>query len=566
MRLFTYLFICVAVAVPSVVFSQSASYELTTDVNSDGSITVYWETDSPDITDHWIGLYRTNTINSSYLRWQYTGQKSGSLNFNITKPGDYEFRYFSNNIYNLVAKSEVFSIENTDDQTDPEDDTEDENEDENGEEDEDEDEDDPSDSSKYELTVNKSTVRTGEKITVSWNETSTSRDWIGLYKTNSTANRYLQWIYVGTNDSLDFTITQPGTYEFRQYINNSYTKVATSEEITVTSSEEDPTNPNDDDTNDLGYSLTPNKTEYARGDVARVTWSVPSGKSFFLNWIGLYRPGASDQQYLDFEYVDFLSYTETFELDTDGTFEFRFFANNSYDKVATSQKIVVDNDSSSTCNLNTSNITNFPTKTGPIIAFGDSVTFGVGASNGEDYVSELEDRLDVDIMNKGVPGDTTLDALSRLDRDVLRHDPSAVIVFLGGNDEIRRLYETLSDSLAERNLQDDLDNLANDIGYDWMNVPLIPRSETFANLETIIDRIQDTGAVTIVVGFDTVIYDSRIDDNYRQIALDTGSFYVSDIYDDIFGRSRFMSDLVHPNDAGYDIVADRIQPAVACVI
>jgi lysophospholipase L1-like esterase len=141
-----------------------------------------------------------------------------------------------------------------------------------------------------------------------------------------------------------------------------------------------------------------------------------------------------------------------------------------------------------------------------------------------------------------------------------------VIVFLCGNDEIRRFYAQLSDTLAGRNLQDDLDDLATDVGYNWMDVPLIPRQETFDNIETIIDRIQATGAATIVVGFDTAIYDSRIDDNYRQIAQDTDSFFVADIYDNIFGRPRFMSDLVHPNDAGYDIVADRIQPAVACVI
>jgi lysophospholipase L1-like esterase len=280
----------------------------------------------------------------------------------------------------------------------------------------------------------------------------------------------------------------------------------------------------------------------------------------------MYRPGDTDRQYIKYEYVDVLSRTETFRLDNDGTYEFRFFTNNTYKKVATSDRITVSNDDTASCTLDTTNIANLPTNNGPIIAFGDSITFGIGASNGEDYVSELEDRLGVNIINAGVSGDTTRDALERLEDDVLDRNPSAVIIFLGGNDEIRRFYAQLSDTLAGRNLQDELDELADDLGYDWMGVPLIPRQETFDNIETIIERIQDTGAATIVVGFDAAIYDSRIDDNYRQIARETDSFFVADIYDGIFGRPRFMSDLVHPNNAGYDIVADRIQPAVACVI
>ena len=550
MKLFTNLCICVAFMLPSMVFTQSASYELSTDSTTydlGETVTVSWQTDSSNIFRDWVGLYKTDANNRNFIKWKYIKQKDGTLDFDITQPGNYEFRYFPNSSYNQVAKSAVFTIKSENDQTDSEDNT----------------ENDTDNSEEYKLTLNKNTITAGDKISVTWSKASTNRDWIGLYKPNTTASGYLQWSYLKNDNSLDFTISEPGTYEFRQYLNNGYTQITSSEEITVTPKITEDNPPPTDNTE---YSLITDKISYPRDEIARVTWSVPSNQSSFLNWIGLYRPEANDRQFIKFEYVDFLSNTETFRLDNDGTYEFRFFSNNSFNKLATSKKIVVGNNNSSTCALDTSNITNLPTKSGPIIAFGDSITFGVGASDREDYVSELEDRLGVNIINKGIKGDTTRDALSRLNRDVLNLNPSAVIIFLGGNDEIRRFYAELSDTLTGRNLQDNLDDLAENIGYDWENVPLIPRSETFSNLETIINRIQNTGAVTIVVGFDTIIYDSRIDDNYRQIAEDTGSFYVPDIYDSIFGRSRYMSDLVHPNDAGYDIVADRIQPAVACVI
>ena len=75
----------------------------------------------------------------------------------------------------------------------------------------------------------------------------------------------------------------------------------------------------------------------------------------------------------------------------------------------------------------------------PIVAFGDSLVEGIGASNANDWVSILSDRYACPILNKGKKEDTTRSAQARLDRDVLRHDPSLVILLLGGNDIICRI-------------------------------------------------------------------------------------------------------------------------------
>jgi len=74
-----------------------------------------------------------------------------------------------------------------------------------------------------------------------------------------------------------------------------------------------------------------------------------------------------------------------------------------------------------------------------ILALGDSLTEGVGASRGHDYVSVLAKKIGRPILNRGVAGDTTADALARLNRDVLTQEPQIVIVFLGGNDILRKI-------------------------------------------------------------------------------------------------------------------------------
>src|SRR5262245_8391069 len=80
-----------------------------------------------------------------------------------------------------------------------------------------------------------------------------------------------------------------------------------------------------------------------------------------------------------------------------------------------------------------------PTAGHQIIAFGDSLVSGRGASPGRDLGSQLTDRIGATIINAGRSGDTTESALARLDRDVLARDPRVVIVLLGGNDFLRKV-------------------------------------------------------------------------------------------------------------------------------
>lgn len=163
-----------------------------------------------------------------------------------------------------------------------------------------------------------------------------------------------------------------------------------------------------------------------------------------------------------------------------------------------------------------------------IIAFGDSLVEGAGASPGNDFVSLLSQRLGVPIVNAGRSGDTTASALLRFESDVLSQNPKIVILLLGGNDAIRR----------------------------------IPPGETMQNLGMMIDWIHRRGAAALLVGVRGGLFIDDFKKGFRNLEKKKGVFYVPDVIDDVFGHPDFMYDGIHPNDAGYAIMADRIEPVL----
>lgn len=167
-----------------------------------------------------------------------------------------------------------------------------------------------------------------------------------------------------------------------------------------------------------------------------------------------------------------------------------------------------------------------PTSGQGVVAFGDSLVAGRGAPAGQDFVSVLSARLGTSIANAGRSGDTTRDALARLEDDVLSLNPRIVIVLLGGNDYLRR----------------------------------VPTAQTFENLGRIVDQIRARGAAVILVGVAVGLVSDPYATEYEALARRTSSGLVPDILNGIIGRPNFMSDSIHPNDRGYAIIADRLEP------
>ncbi len=166
-----------------------------------------------------------------------------------------------------------------------------------------------------------------------------------------------------------------------------------------------------------------------------------------------------------------------------------------------------------------------------VVAFGDSLTAGFGTSNGSDYVALLSNRTGVGIINAGRVGDTTADALGRIEPAVLSRDADIVIVLLGGNDLLQ-------------------------------SVPVPQRVD---NIRTIVQRIRADGAAVILVGLGSGALDP-FEGALPGIATSTSSTLVPNLLDGIFGVPGLMADLVHPNNAGHVIMADRIEPALRAAL
>lgn len=164
-----------------------------------------------------------------------------------------------------------------------------------------------------------------------------------------------------------------------------------------------------------------------------------------------------------------------------------------------------------------------------VLAFGDSLVQGVGASEGQDFVSVLASSLGINIINAGKSGDTTQAALARLEAEVLNKNPDVVILLLGGNDGLRR----------------------------------VPEEQTFENLGKIIDALRQNQAEVLLLGVrgSSLLGDS-FKDNFKKLAKEKQVALVENVMDGVFGHRELMSDAIHPSDAGYLKIAGKVEPAL----
>lgn len=168
-------------------------------------------------------------------------------------------------------------------------------------------------------------------------------------------------------------------------------------------------------------------------------------------------------------------------------------------------------------------IVNYPPKEGPIVAFGDSLVSGVGAEEGEDFISLLSVKLGKLIINMGVPGNTTADGIVRVG-EVLEQKPSVVILLLGGNDYLRR----------------------------------IPKEQTFQNLRQIIRTLQNDGILVVLLGVRGGVLADGFASDFETVAEEMGTVYVENVLDGIFGKPELMADGIHPNEKGHALIAEKV--------
>jgi len=174
-----------------------------------------------------------------------------------------------------------------------------------------------------------------------------------------------------------------------------------------------------------------------------------------------------------------------------------------------------------------------------IVAFGDSLTAGLGVAAEEAYPARLQRRLDerglrYRVINAGVSGDTTAGGLRRVDW-VLKSRPEFVILELGGNDGLRGL-----------NLQ-----------------------QTKANLAEIIQRCQAASVKVILAGMKLppnygADYIKGFEAIYPALAKQYRLTLIPFFLDGVAGSTSLnQADGIHPTSEGYRIIADKALETLA---
>ncbi|WP_439750153.1 GDSL-type esterase/lipase family protein [Kingella oralis] len=163
-----------------------------------------------------------------------------------------------------------------------------------------------------------------------------------------------------------------------------------------------------------------------------------------------------------------------------------------------------------------------------ILAVSDSLTAGFGAPKGADYPAQLAQILGHKVINGGVSGDTSAQALARLP-DLLVQKPKLVVVSIGGNDFLQRQ----------------------------------PESGTRENIRKMVADIRATGVPAVLVAiphFTTGALLGMVSEHplYAELADELDVPLLKGAWADILGDKDLKSDAVHANAAGYRLFAEQL--------
>ncbi|MBH0203708.1 MAG: arylesterase [Nitrospira sp.] len=173
-----------------------------------------------------------------------------------------------------------------------------------------------------------------------------------------------------------------------------------------------------------------------------------------------------------------------------------------------------------------------------IVAFGDSLTAGLGVPADESYPAQLQRRLDrlgyrYRVINAGVSGDTTAGGLRRVPW-ILNNKPELVILELGANDGLRGL----------------------------------PVDQTQTNLRQIIRQLQDAGTTVVLAGMKLPPnygqdYTASFEALFRTLAKECRLPLIPFFLEGVGGLSSLnQADGIHPTKEGYEVIVEQVLKVV----
>lgn len=162
--------------------------------------------------------------------------------------------------------------------------------------------------------------------------------------------------------------------------------------------------------------------------------------------------------------------------------------------------------------------------TATILAFGDSLTFGTGATTAESYPAQLEALISRKVISAGVPGEISADGLARLPQLLDAHQPKLLILCHGGNDFLQKLGEDVAAK----------------------------------NVRAMVKLARDKNIAVMMIATPKPGFFVAPPKFYAEIAKEFSLPVDDEILKKILTDNSLKSDLVHPNAKGYRALAEAV--------
>ena len=161
-----------------------------------------------------------------------------------------------------------------------------------------------------------------------------------------------------------------------------------------------------------------------------------------------------------------------------------------------------------------------------ILAFGDSLTYGYGATPTESYPARLEELLGRKVINAGISGELSEEGLKRLPLLLQRDKPKILLLCHGGNDILKK----------------------QDIQKLRSNLEQMIRLAQSQNIDVVLISVPQFGFLQLTP---PPLYEELAEAYHLEIE--------EDILADILHDNRYKSDYIHPNALGYQKMAEAIE-------
>lgn len=175
-----------------------------------------------------------------------------------------------------------------------------------------------------------------------------------------------------------------------------------------------------------------------------------------------------------------------------------------------------------------------------VLIVGDSLSAEYGLARGTGWVALLEQRirqnqLHAQVINASVSGETTAGGRARMAALLKQHQPSIVVVELGGNDALRGL----------------------------------PMKSTADNLRSMLQAAQNSGAQTVLLGMQMppnygAAYAREFAQTFTTVAQNTLTallpFFLEGVADGPNPTALFQADRIHPNAQAQPRMLDNVWP------